>query len=605
MLFLAISFLAGVLTVLAPCVLPLLPVVIGGAVSDKGTDKKKIFTIVLSLGVSVILFTFILKVSTAFIGIPEGLWMWISGGVLILFGLITLFPSLWDKVKLAARINQESNRILGVGYQKKSVWGDIIIGASLGPVFSSCSPTYFIVLATVLPASFFLGTLYLVTYTIGLCLSLFCIALVGQNILNKIGNIADPKSWIKRTLGILFFLVGLAVITGTDKKIEVSLLSSAGVFDITQVEQKLLRLTEKSVLSVSNSTESSSTSPVSTVSATSSKSSVVDLKNTTGPETVIQIQKDIQIKQIQFPIAPELVSPDGYINTDGKPITLASLRGKVVLLDVWTYSCINCQRTLPYLKEWYAKYKDQGLEIIGIHTPEFGFEKVQKNVEDAVARFGIKYPVILDSEYKTWNAYGNMYWPRKYLIDIDGFLVYDHVGEGEYDKTEMAIQKALLERSKRLGTDMKLGSVTTKPDGVIDFNGLEIGSPETYFGSARNEFLSNGEVGVSGIQNFTLPSTFALNALYLGGKWDIQKEFAKNTGGGEIVFNYKSKNVYMVASSDQGGDIEIWQDGKLLKTIQIKENRLYTLIEGSDYSQHTLDIKIKSPGIEAFTFTFG
>ncbi|MDD5068587.1 MAG: cytochrome c biogenesis protein CcdA, partial [Candidatus Pacebacteria bacterium] len=153
MVFLVISFIAGLLTVLAPCVLPLLPVVIGGSLAGEEVNRKKALTIVIALGISVILFTFILKVSTAFIAIPESLWMWISGTILILFGLITLFPSLWDNLKFAARINQKSNKILGVGYQKKSFWGDIIIGASLGPVFSSCSPTYFIVLATVLPAS--------------------------------------------------------------------------------------------------------------------------------------------------------------------------------------------------------------------------------------------------------------------------------------------------------------------------------------------------------------------------------------------------------------------------------------------------------------------
>ncbi|MDD5069061.1 MAG: redoxin family protein, partial [Candidatus Pacebacteria bacterium] len=523
----------------------------------------------------------------------------ISGTILILFGLITLFPSLWDKLKFAARINQKSNKILSVGYQKKSFWGDIIIGASLGPVFSSCSPTYFIVLATVLPASLFLGTLYLVSYTVGLCLALFAISVVGQNILNRIGDMADPKGWIKRVLGILFILVGLAVITGVDKQIEASLLLNAGVFDITQVEQKLLKLNEKPALTIPSVKPSESATPteipVTSVKATES----------VATETQEQIKKDIAEKQKMFLLAPELVSPDGYINTGGKPINLASLRGKVVLLDIWTYSCINCQRTLPYLKSWYAKYKDQGLEIIGIHTPEFAFEKVLKNVEDAVARFGIKYPVILDSEYKTWNAYGNQYWPRKYLIDIDGFVVYDHIGEGNYEETEKAIQKALLERSHRLGTEVKMGDVTESPVGEIDSTLSKIASPETYFGSARNEDLANGNSGVSGMQTFTLPQSIARNKLYLGGKWNIQEEFAENSGSGEIAFKYNSKNVYMVASSDAGADIEIWQDGKLLNTVRIKENRLYSLIEGKDYSEHTLDIKIKSPGMKAFTFTFG
>ncbi|MDD4989245.1 MAG: cytochrome c biogenesis protein CcdA, partial [Candidatus Pacebacteria bacterium] len=242
MVFLVISFIAGFLTVLAPCVLPLLPVIVGGSLTGAEINKKKAITIVLSLGVSVIIFTFILKVSTAFISIPEIVWMLISGGILVLFGLITLFPSLWENLKFAARLNQRSNKILGEGYQKKSIWGDIIIGASLGPVFSSCSPTYFIVLATVLPASFFLGTVYLVTYTIGLCLSLLIVAILGQKIMDRLGVLADPKGTLKKVLGILFLLVGLAVLTGVDKTTEVWLLSNAGIFDITQVEDKLLGL---------------------------------------------------------------------------------------------------------------------------------------------------------------------------------------------------------------------------------------------------------------------------------------------------------------------------------------------------------------------------
>jgi thiol-disulfide isomerase/thioredoxin len=145
-------------------------------------------------------------------------------------------------------------------------------------------------------------------------------------------------------------------------------------------------------------------------------------------------------------LAPDISTPDGFINTDGKPITLAELRGKkVVLVSFWTFSCINCKRTLPYLNEWYSKYKDQGLEIVSIHTPEFAFEKVLKNVEDAVKVQGIQYPVVLDNDFSTWQAYGNQYWPRKYLLNKDGYIIYDHIGEGAYEETENRIKQALEE----------------------------------------------------------------------------------------------------------------------------------------------------------------
>ncbi len=284
------------------------------------------------------------------------------------------------------------------------------------------------------PAPFLL-TRYPLRY---LGLALLVIAFLGQKIVEKLGIASDPYGWFKRTLGALFLVVGLAIFFGQDKIIEAKLLES-GVFDITKVEQVLLR-------------NVSPKSPLETVSQTIPH----NVASSTTPSLYIPSEKErVMAKSQLYPKAPELVHPSGFVNTDGKPITLAQYKGKkVVLIDVWTYSCINCQRTLPYVKAWYDKYKDQGLEIVGLHTPEFSFEKVQKNVEDAVKRDGITYPVVLDNDYATWNAYGNQYWPRKYLVDIDGFIVYDHIGEGNYDETEKAIQKALGDRAQALGVSL-------------------------------------------------------------------------------------------------------------------------------------------------------
>lgn len=241
MILLLISFIAGVLTVLAPCVLPLLPVIVGGSI-DGTLDKKKAVIVSASLGVSVVLFTLLLKVSTVFIDIPPEIWGYISGVIIIIFGIVTLFPTLWEKIKFVGKLNRKSNKILGLGFQKKSVWGDIIIGASLGPVFASCSPTYFIILATVLPVSLALGTLYLMVYALGLSLALLFIALIGQRVAVKLDIAANPYGWFKRTLGVIFLIVGVAIFFGYDKIIEAYILSHAGVLDITQVEQKLLEL---------------------------------------------------------------------------------------------------------------------------------------------------------------------------------------------------------------------------------------------------------------------------------------------------------------------------------------------------------------------------
>lgn len=241
MTFLVISFIAGVLTVLAPCILPLLPVVIGSSAS--GRSKATPYIVVASLGVSIILFTYLLKASTVFIDIPQEVWTYISGGVLVLFGLTLLFPSLWENLPLIGKLSVRSNKALGAGYQKKSFWGDVMIGAALGPVFSTCSPTYFVILASVLPASFLLGTVYLLAYTLGLSLVLLLIALLGEKFASKLAGFSDPKGWLKKVLGALFVLLGLMIMLGIEKQIETALLDS-GYFDITKVENKLLEKIE-------------------------------------------------------------------------------------------------------------------------------------------------------------------------------------------------------------------------------------------------------------------------------------------------------------------------------------------------------------------------
>lgn len=559
MFLLIISFIGGVLTVLAPCILPLLPIIVGGSLADGKVNVKKALTVIGSLGLSVIAFTLLLKVSTAFVAVPEYTWKVISGGIILFLGLVTLFPALWES-RIIAKLSIGSNKLLGKGDQKKNFWGDVIVGAALGPVFSTCSPTYFIVLATVLPVSPVLGMVYLLSYTVGLGVALLAIAFVGQKIMGKLGVVSNPKGTFKRVLGIIFILVGVAILTGVDKKIE-TLITNSGFFDITKVEQKLLE---------------------------------------------VQNEAKDDSKEKKFNKVPELSTIDGYINTDGKPITLDSLKGKVVLLDIWTYSCINCQRTIPYLNDWYEKYHDQGLEIVGLHTPEFGFEKVQSNVEKAVEKFDIKYPVVLDNDYSTWRALGNQYWPRKYLVDIDGYIVYDHIGEGSYEETEKAIQKALEERALRMGTENTVSeAANTTPSDVILVDSRKVRSPETYFGASRNQYLANGRFGVVGEQTLSIPARVVPNNLYLGGVWDIEDEYAENKGSATIVFGYEAKNVYMTAGSVNGVDVEIYEDDKLVKTITIKDETLYQLIQDTDYGKHTLKIVIPNAGLRAFTFTFG
>jgi len=241
MILLVISFVAGILTVLAPCVLPLLPVIVGGSMEGGSSSRKRAFIIVASLGVSLILFTLLLKASTVLIGVPEAFWTWLSGLIIIAFGATLLAPGLWERLPFVGSINTGSNRLLGAGFRRGGFWGDVLMGAALGPVFSACSPTYFVLLATVLPVSFTLGIGYLVVFVLGLCLSLLLIALLGQKLADRLGWAADPRGVFKRVLGGLFILVGIAIITGIDKDIQIWVLDT-GFLDVTRIEQKLLEM---------------------------------------------------------------------------------------------------------------------------------------------------------------------------------------------------------------------------------------------------------------------------------------------------------------------------------------------------------------------------
>ncbi|NUN11964.1 redoxin family protein [Candidatus Micrarchaeota archaeon] len=305
-------------------------------------------------------------------------------------------------------------------------------------------------------------------------------------------------------------------------------------------------------------------------------------------------------KQRKYERGIDLSTPDGWINTNG--VSVNDLVGKkVVLIDFWTYSCINCQRTTPYLNAWYEKYADSGLEIIGVHTPEFDFEKDYDNVKKAVEKFGIKYPVALDNDYSTWREYGNRYWPRKYLIDIDGYIVYDHIGEGGYEETEAKIQELLAERKQKLNEDVSISSGMVNPSVEAPSN---VASPETYFGADRNELLANGLQGLVGKQSFSEPSALKDNSLYLVGDWHFEPEYAESITDGKVLFNYQAKNVYFVASADQETSVGVYLDGELLKTISVKDSQLYELVQGNEVGKHSLELRVRK-GLKAFTFTFG
>ena len=304
--------------------------------------------------------------------------------------------------------------------------------------------------------------------------------------------------------------------------------------------------------------------------------------------------------------APEFTGNDRWFNS--KPLTLAGLRGRVVLIDFWTYTCINCIRTLPYLRAWDATYRDRGLTIVGVHTPEFSFERDGGNVRDAIAQNKLRYPVAQDNEYKTWDAWGNQYWPAKYLIDAKGRVRYVHFGEGDDDKTEAAIRDLLEEAgADRLGGDAKVGA-TEKV-------GTEA-TPETYLGSARARGWVPGKPR-DGVHTYTPPRRLVESRFALGGTWRVDAESAEAVRDATLDATVVGKGVYLVLSSRDGKarPLGVELDGRPIRAadagsdvhggrVTVRGQRLYRLVQLDKTERHHLKLRF-APGISGYAFTFG
>jgi thiol-disulfide isomerase/thioredoxin len=312
---------------------------------------------------------------------------------------------------------------------------------------------------------------------------------------------------------------------------------------------------------------------------------------------------------------PALIPGGEWFNS--VPLTLDELHGKVVLVDFWTYSCINCIRTLPYLTMWDAKYRDEGLVIIGVHSPEFDFEKDPANVKRAIEKFGIKYPVMQDNDHQTWNAFQNQYWPHEYLFDIDGKLRHDKVGEGEYDVTEREIQELLQERADKLGMQMNVTQSIVTPSTAPAVDLGKVRSPEMYLGYAfRRNGLGNAEgYPPDKTVDYVVPSTIQANVPYNVGTWKNNNDNMELVGDtGAVLLQYYAKNVHVVASADSGATIAVYVDGKKLDaqegtdvvngTVAVKTQQLYTLVN-EDYAPHNLELHVAGKGFKLYTFTFG
>jgi thiol-disulfide isomerase/thioredoxin len=417
----------------------------------------------------------------------------------------------------------------------------------------------------------------LIAYAIGAGIPMLLIAYGGQTITSKVRFIAQYASRLQQVFGLILLLLAVAIHFQYDTLLQAKLLEKFPQLN-GGVESSILC---KIPGYTAQGDECEQRDPLNRNVDTNSKQQILRISNTPNLKNLGP--------------APEFAGIANWLNTD-KPLTLKELKGKVVLVDFWTYSCINCIRTLPYVTKWYDMYHDKGLVVIGVHTPEFPFERETSNVAKAIKQFGIHYPVAQDNEYGTWTVYNNHYWPAEYLIDQNGNIVHTHFGEGEYDQTEMAI-KQLLGLS---------GGATV--DSGQNLSGVK--SPEMYFGLARQEYLLSGQMHKAGVQDFRLPNRLDTNTFALEGKWDIREDKAVLIqGSGKIKLHFNAAKVHMVLGSSNpnpnGQSVTARVDSYPAKVFMVKDAELYTVFDSGDYGDHVLEVTIPDAGLEAFTFTFG
>ena len=584
-LLLAFAFLSGLVTILAPCIWPLLPIILSSSIS--GTDHKRPLGITLGIIISFAVFTLTVSWLVMLFHFDPDILRFFAVIVIGFLGFTMVIPPLSS---ITETVVSKISFLFGKTTLslEKGFFGGFVTGLSLGIVWSPCAGPILASIAALSTTGRVNGSLVAITtaYVIGVGIPLFFFSYAGQQIITKTRFISKYTGRIQQVFGVLMILTALAIYTNYDKVIQVKLLNLFPRYSevLTQFEnqkdvQKQLDILKGSARKNSNSASFGSS----------------DLFNTNTPvPEFVGITKWLNSSRFT-----------GEADTD-HPLTMSELKGKVVLVDFWTYTCINCIRTLPFVTSWYEKYKDKGFIVIGVHTPEFEFEKKTENVENAIKQYAIHYPVAQDNEYGTWNAFDNHYWPAEYLIDSNGIIRRTHFGEGKYDETEMAIKALLKEAGSQVGKE-----IIDMPDQTP----RQQFTPETYLGSSRMDrsLFSKNNTGEYKI-NRPLPEH------YFGfeGKWGLSGESATAKKGAVLEFNFYANKVFLVITPKSKDDtITVLLDGKkvdektagidvLDSKIKLDTERLYNLIDLKGQSgNHLLRLEFQADGTSVYAFTFG
>src|SRR5471030_2099766 len=598
MFLLILAYLGGLLTILSPCILPVLPFVFA-----RSGEPFRRSGLPLLCGMAL---TFALVATLAAVG---GGWVvqanqygrWLAMALMAFFAITLLFPHLAERltqplVAAGDRLSRSAQSHDG----SPSARSSFVLGVATGLLWAPCAGP---ILGLILTGAALQGanigtTLLLLAYAAGAATSLAGALLIGGKLFSAMKRNLGTGQWLRRGLGAAMLIGVVAIALGLDTGIltRVSTVATSGL------EQKLLdNLTPKKAPEQGGAMMAA----VNSDAGQPSGSMMAMAAKTTGAERALPVEGPL----------PDLSGAVQWLNS--APLSAAELKGKVVLIDFWTYSCINCLRSLPYVNAWAQKYHDQGLVVIGVHAPEFAFERDIDNVRKAVKDLGINYPVAIDNDYAIWRAFSNEYWPAHYFIDAKGQIRGHHFGEGEYAESEKIIQQLLAEAGNK---NVAGGVVSDMPDatGVEQAsNGADVGSPETYLGTDRaSNFASPGGEKKDRTQRYTAPAQLTLNQWALEGSWHASGEnVALTQAPGRIVYRFHARDVHLVLGPGKDGKpvrFKVTLDGAAPQASHgsdidadgsgtVTGQRLYQLLRlDGPVTDHTFSIEFLDPGVQAY-----
>lgn len=573
-LLIVFAFLAGIITVLSPCILPILPIILTSSIGGVNTGKSRPMGVVIGFILSFTFFTLFLSAIVRLSGIPAETLRFVSVLVVAGFGISLLVP------KFQVFVEKLFSKLAGLmpNSQKRTGFsGGLLIGFSVGLLWTPCVGP---ILASVISLAI-TGTVtfdaFLITlaYSLGTAIPMFLIMLGGQNALRRVPWLLSNLGHIQKLFGVLMILTAIGIFFNVDRKFQTFVLNTFPQYGVG-----LTRLEDNELI-----------------------------KNQLQKKTNQEVKKEDMGKPLfdvsapKGPKAPELIPGGAWFNSE--PLSLAQLKGKVVIIDFWTYTCINCQRTMPYLRKWWETYNDKGLVIIGVHSPEFEFEKSEKNLAQAIKDFKLPYPIVQDNDFATWRAYNNRYWPAKYIIDKEGYIRYTHFGEGAYDETEKVIQE-LLKEAGASDVSSKIENPTYQ---------VNAKTPETYLGYGRiQNFASPEVIKKDTLGTYSAPKNLDNNQVAYAGNWNVMGEYANPQKGASLTISFESKEVFLVMrSKGVPAKVKVYVDDKLQYfgednlngTVTVEKDTLYKLINLPTPGQHILRLEFEDGNAELFAFTFG